>query len=48
MDELFIGGALRRDGDRPRLGRSCKGQKRTTKTPVLAIVQRPANHKDGT
>ena len=48
LDELFVGGAPRRDADRPRLGRGRKGQPRTTKTPVLAIVQRPANHEEGT
>lgn len=48
MDELFVGGAPRRDADRPRLGRGRKGQPRTTKTPVLAMVQRPANHEEGT
>ena len=48
MDELFVGGAPRRDADRPRLGRDRKGQPRTAKTPVLAIVQRPADHEEGT
>ena len=48
MDELFVGGAPRRDADRPRLGWGRKGQPRTTKTPILAIVQRPANHEEGT
>jgi ISXO2-like transposase domain len=41
MDEFYIGGSPRKDADRPRLGRGRKGQPRTTKTPVLAIVQRP-------
>lgn len=48
IDDIFVGGAPRRDADRPRLGRGRKGQPRTTKTPVLAIVQRPENHADGT
>ena len=36
------GGSPRKDADRPHLGRGRKGQPRTTKTPVLAVVQRPA------
>jgi transposase-like protein len=36
-----IGVSPRRGADRPRLGRGRKGQPRTTKTPVLAVVQRP-------
>jgi hypothetical protein len=38
MDEFYIGGSPRNDADRPRLGRGRKGQPRTTKTPVLAVV----------
>ena len=47
MDEFYIGGSPRKDADRPRLGRGRKGQPRTTKTPVLAIVQRPTQADDG-
>jgi hypothetical protein len=38
IDEFYIAGSPRRDADRPRLGRGRKGQPRTTKTPVLAVV----------
>jgi hypothetical protein len=47
IDEFYIGGSPRRDADRPRLGRGRKGQPRTTKTPVLAVVQRPGQLQDG-
>jgi transposase-like protein len=47
LDEFYIGGSPRRDADRPRLGRGRKGQPRTTKTPALAMVQRPENLADG-
>jgi ISXO2-like transposase domain/Transposase zinc-ribbon domain len=47
MDEFFLGGSPRRDPDRPRLGRGRKGQRRTTKTPVMAVVQRPAQTDEG-
>ncbi|HJS84108.1 MAG TPA: IS1595 family transposase [Acetobacteraceae bacterium] len=47
MDELYIGGSPRKDADRPHLGRGRKGQPRTTKTPVLAVVQRPAESAAG-
>ena len=47
MDEFYIGASPRKDADRPRLGRGRKGQPRTTKTPVLAIVQRPAESEAG-
>jgi len=40
-DEFYIGGSPRNDADRPKLGRGRKGQPRTTKTPVLAVIQRP-------
>ena len=40
MDEFYIGGSPRKDADQPHLGRGRKGQPRTTKTPVLAVVQR--------
>jgi hypothetical protein len=47
IDEFYIGGSPRRDADRPRLRRGRKGQPRTTKTPVLAIVQRPEQLQGG-
>jgi hypothetical protein len=47
MDEFYIGGSPRNDADRPRLGRGRKGQPRTTKTPVLAVVQRPTQADEG-
>jgi hypothetical protein len=47
MDEFYIGGSPRRDADRPHLGRGRKGQPRTTKTPVLAVVQRPVAADEG-
>lgn len=40
-DEFYIGGSPRNDADRPKLGRGRKGQPRTTKTPVLTVIQRP-------
>jgi hypothetical protein len=40
-DEFYIGGSPRHDADRPKLGRGRKGQPRTTKTPVLTVIQRP-------
>jgi hypothetical protein len=47
MDEFYIGGGPRRDADRPRLGRGRKGEPRTTKTPVLAVIQRPQHLDNG-
>jgi hypothetical protein len=47
MDEFYVGGSPRKDADRPHMGRGRKGQPRTTKTPVLAVVQRPARAQDG-
>lgn len=41
VDEFYIGGSPRQGADRPRLGRGRKGQPRTSKTPALAVVQRP-------
>jgi transposase-like protein len=43
IDDLYIGGTPRKDADRLHLGRGRKGQPRTTKTPVLVIIQRPEN-----
>lgn len=48
MDEFYFGGTPRKDADRPHLGRGRKGQPRTTKTPALAVVQRPAAIAEGT
>lgn len=48
IDGFYVGGSPRRDADRPRLGRGRKGQPRTTKTPVLGIVQRPERLQAGT
>lgn len=39
-DEFYIGGGPRHDVDRPKLGRGRKGQPRTTKTPLLTVIQR--------
>jgi hypothetical protein len=47
MDEFYIGAGPRQSADRPHLGRGRKGQPRTTKTPVLAVVQRPAEAETG-
>jgi transposase-like protein len=47
MDEFYIGGGPRKHADHPHLGRGRKGQPRTTKTPVLAVVQRPAAAEEG-
>ena len=47
IDEFYIGGSPRNDADRPHLGRGRKGQPRTTKTPVLAVVQRPLLDDEG-
>jgi hypothetical protein len=41
VDEFYIGGSPRRGADYPRVGRGRKGHSRTTKTPALAVVQRP-------
>ena len=41
IDDFYIGGSPRKNADSPHLGRGRKGQPRTTKTPVLAVVQRP-------
>ena len=43
IDEFYLGGGPRDGADRPRLGRGRKGHPRTTKTPVLAVVQRPTH-----
>ena len=48
VDGFYVGGSPRRSADGPRLGRGRKGQPRTTKTPALAFVQRPAELAQGT
>ncbi len=47
IDEFYVGGSPRKDTERPSLGRGRKGQPKTTKTPVLAIVQRPEPAEEG-
>ena len=47
IDEFYIGGSPRNDADRPHLGRGRKGHPRTTKTPVLSVVQRPLHLEEG-
>ena len=47
IDDFHFGGKPRNDADRPKLGRGRKGQPKTTKTPALALVQRPASLDDG-
>jgi transposase-like protein len=40
-DEFYIGGSPRHNADLPKPGRGRKGRPRTTKTPVLTVIQRP-------
>ncbi len=40
IDEFYLGGRPKQQSDAPPPGRGRKGQHRTTKTPVLAMVQR--------
>jgi ISXO2-like transposase domain/Transposase zinc-ribbon domain len=47
IDEFYFGGGPPKDADRPHLGRGRKGQPRTTKTPALAVVQRPMEATEG-
>jgi hypothetical protein len=47
IDEFYIGGRPRKNAADPRLGRGRKGQPRTTKKPVLAVVQRPDDTEEG-
>ena len=42
IDEFFLGGRPKKNPDEPPPGRGRKGLRRTTKHPVLAVVQRPA------
>lgn len=46
MGELYVGASPRRDADRPHLGRGRKGQPRTTKTLVWAVVQSPVHARE--
>jgi transposase-like protein len=41
IDEFYLGGRPKKRADEPPPGRGRKGQRRTTKSPVLALVQRP-------
>jgi transposase-like protein len=42
IDESFLGGRPKKRVDEPPPGRGRKGLRRTTKRPVLAVVQRPS------
>jgi hypothetical protein len=48
IDEFHFGAKPRRDPNPPKLGRGRKGHPRTTKTPALAVVQRPSSREPGT
>jgi len=48
VDEFYFGGRAKRDPSQPRPGRGKKGLPRTTKTPALAMVERPKSHEPGT
>jgi hypothetical protein len=47
IDEFFLGGKAKKSSRAPSPARGRKGQKRTTKKPVLAMVQRPGEIKTG-
>lgn len=47
VDHLYLGGRPRKYPDDPSPGRGRKGQAKTEKTPVLAIVQRPVDVTPG-
>lgn len=47
VDHFYMGGKPRKQGGEPPPGRGRKGQKNTTKTPALAIVQRPEDETPG-
>jgi hypothetical protein len=47
IDEFFLGGRQKKPLDAQPSGRGRKGQKQTTKKPVLAMVQRPRDIKAG-
>jgi transposase-like protein len=47
VDHFYLGGRPRKHADDPPPGRGRKGQTKTEKTPVMAIVQRPADITPG-
>lgn len=47
VDHFYLGGEPRKHPDDPPPGRGRKGQVKTEKTPVIAIVQRPADITPG-
>ncbi len=47
VDHFYLGGRPRKHPDNPPPGRGRKGQIKTEKTPVMAIVQRPADLTPG-
>ena len=47
IDEFFLGGRPKKKPDEPPPGRGRKGLRRTTKQPVLAVVQRPGTTAPG-
>jgi hypothetical protein len=48
IDHFYLGGRARKKKDAPPPGRGRKGQVKTEKMPVLAMVQRPAGRSPGT
>jgi dienelactone hydrolase len=48
IDHFYLGGRPRKCPDDPAPGRGRKGQEKTDKTPVLGMVQRPADILPGT
>jgi transposase-like protein len=48
IDHFHLGGKPRKRHDQPPPGRGRKGQEKTEKTPILAIVQRPVDIVPGT
>ena len=47
IDHFYLGGRPRKQPDEPPSGRGRKGQTKTEKTPVVAIVQRPGDALPG-
>ena len=47
-NEFFLGGRPKKRADEPPPGRGRKGLRRTTKRPLLAVVQRPSATSRGT
>ncbi|AXA44666.1 ISXO2-like transposase domain family protein (plasmid) [Rhizobium leguminosarum] len=47
IDHFYLGGRPRKRSDEPPPGRGRKGQAKTEKTPVMAIVQRPVGVTPG-